>query len=129
MSLYQSLKQRLAQPAVPVPVREDVNQQLGLLLYKGFLRHTPMSQVLALPRYLKAITQHLDKLKPDNADVQGLQRLSKHFWQAVMDQDKKQQQPQPERDEFRWALEELRVSIFAQNLKTFFVRRPLCASS
>ena len=120
LSLYQGLKQRLAQPAVAVAVRDDIHQQLGLLLYKGFLRHTPMAQVLALPRYLKAINQRLDKLKPDNADVQGLQRLSRHYWQTVTEQNKKQQQPQPERDEFRWALEELRVSIFAQNLKTAY---------
>jgi ATP-dependent helicase HrpA len=114
---YQALVKRLQQPVVPAAVREDVNNQLRLMLYKGFLRHTPSAQLPAIVRYLKAIEFRLDKQKPDSPDIQGLRRLWQRFWQHV-EQQKKTLTPTPERESFRWALEELRVSVFAQQLKT-----------
>jgi len=117
MADYQQLRLRLKQPAIAPVLRQDVEQQLALLLYSGFVRHTPLPQLSAISRYLKAIGFRLDKQKPDNAEVQGLYRLSKHYWQAV-EKQLKTQVPQPERDLFRWQLEELRVSLFAQQLKT-----------
>ena len=117
MADYQQLRLRLKQPSIAPVLRQDVEQQLALLLYSGFIRHTPLSQISAISRYLKAVAFRLDKQKPDNADVQGLYRLTKHYWQAV-EKQLKTQMPQPERDLFRWQLEELRVSLFAQQLKT-----------
>ncbi len=117
MADYQQLRLRLKQPAIAAVLRQDVEQQLALLLYSGFVRHTPLPQLSAISRYLKAIAFRLDKQKPDNAEVQGLYRLTKHYWQAV-EKQLKTQIPQPERDLFRWQLEELRVSLFAQQLKT-----------
>ncbi len=117
MADYQQLRLRLKQPAIAPVLRQDVEQQLALLLYSGFVRYTPMSQISAISRYLKAIVFRLEKQKPDNGDVQGLYRLSKHYWLSV-EKQLKTQIPQPERDLFRWQLEELRVSLFAQQLKT-----------
>ena len=117
MADYQQLRLRLKQPAIAAVLRQDVEQQLALLLYSGFIRHTPLPQLSAISRYLKAIAFRLDKQKPDNAEVQGLYRLTKHYWQAV-EKQLKTQIPQPERDLFHWQLEELRVSLFAQQLKT-----------
>jgi ATP-dependent helicase HrpA len=51
--------------------------------------------------------------------VAGLNRLWQHYWQAVQKQ-LKAGLPNPERDSFRWQLEELRVSLFAQQLKTAY---------
>jgi ATP-dependent helicase HrpA len=117
MADYQQLRLRLKQPAIAPVLRQDVEQQLALLLYSGFVRYTPMSQISAISRYLKAIVFRLEKQKPDNGDAQGLYRLSKHYWLSV-EKQLKTQIPQPERDLFRWQLEELRVSLFAQQLKT-----------
>ena len=117
MADYQQLRLRLKQPAIAPVLRQDVEQQLALLLYSGFVRYTPVSQISAISRYLKAIVFRLEKQKPDNGDVQGLYRLSKHYWLSV-EKQLKTQIPQPERDLFRWQLEELRVSLFAQQLKT-----------
>jgi ATP-dependent helicase HrpA len=119
LTRYQTLLQRLKKPGIPLDVQVDIQQQLALLLYRGFLRHTPLTKLQALPRYLKAIEARLDKIKPDTADTQGLQRLSKRYWAAVAAQSTTQP-PQPERDSFRWSLEELRVSLFAQQLKTAY---------
>lgn len=90
-----------------------------MLLYKGFLRYTPAGQLPAISRYLKAIEFRLDKQKPDSADTQGLKRLNQRYWQHI-ERQSKTVTPTPERESFRWALEELRVSLFAQQLKTAF---------
>jgi ATP-dependent helicase HrpA len=119
MANFQNIKQRLKQAAVSPPLRAEIEEQLSLLLYHGFLRYTPLTQLQAMPRYLKAIEFRLDKQKPDSADVQGLQRLNQRYWQQVQKQ-LKTVQPTPEVDQFRWMLEELRVSLFAQQLKTAY---------
>lgn len=117
MADYQTLKLRLKQPGISGLQRTDIEQQLGLLLFQGFIRHTPVGQIAAISRYLKAIVFRIDKQKPDSADVQGLQRLCQRYWQQV-EQQLKTRLPTPEQDLFRWQLEELRVSLFAQQLKT-----------
>ncbi|OAI10288.1 ATP-dependent helicase [Methylomonas lenta] len=117
MANLQSVRQRLKQPGVNPALRLDVENQLSLLLYSGFIRYTPLLQLQAIPRYLKAIEFRLDKQKPDSADVQGLQRLWIRYWQYI-EKQLKTTLPSPEQDSFRWGLEELRVSLFAQQLKT-----------
>jgi ATP-dependent helicase HrpA len=119
MANYQLLRKRLQQPGVMAVLREDIDNQLSLLLYKGFIRHTPAAQLQAIPRYLKAIDLRLDKQKSDSADLQGLRRLWQRYWQHVEKQIKTVI-PTPEREAFRWSLEELRVSLFAQQLKTAY---------
>ena len=119
MADYQALKIRLNQPQISSELRTDVGQQLSLLLYQGFLRHTPFNQLAAISRYLKAIAYRLDKQKTSATDLQGLQRLHQRYWQHV-EKQLKTTMPTPERDLFRWQLEELRVSLFAQQLKTAY---------
>ena len=119
MANYQNVKKRLKQPGITPAIRLDVENQLSLLLYSGFIRHTPFAQLQNIPRYLKAIEARLDKQKPDTADVQGLYRLSQRYWQYI-EKLQKTSLPLPERDQFRWSLEELRVSLFAQQLKTAY---------
>ena len=119
LSAYQAIRLRLNRPGMSPELREDIERQLALLIFKGFMRHTPGSQWQAIPRYLKAIEVRIDKQKLDTADIQGLQRLSQRFWLQV-EKQLKTSLPCPERESFRWALEELRVSLFAQQLKTAF---------
>ncbi len=119
MANYQAIKQSLKQAGIQLVLCEDVEKQLALLLYSGFIRYTPLAQLLAVPRYLKAIQFRLDKQKPDLPDAQGLQRLWQRYWQHIAKQIKAAQ-PNPERDMFRWHLEELRVSVYAQQLKTAY---------
>ena len=97
----------------------DVEQQLSQLFTAGFIVRTPPLQLAQFPRYLKAIELRMDKAKGDPArdatrtnEVQALVTL----WQRAVSARKGVSDPRL--DEFRWLLEELRVSLFAQELKT-----------
>jgi ATP-dependent helicase HrpA len=97
----------------------DAQQQLQRLVPKRFLALTPWTQLQHFPRYLKAITLRLDKLRADPArDAAKLAELKpqdQRYWRLVAERkgavDERMQ-------EFRWLLEELRVSFFAQELRT-----------
>jgi ATP-dependent helicase HrpA len=97
----------------------DAAQQLQRLVPKRFLAVTPWPQLQHFPRYLKAITLRLDKLRADPArDASRLAELKpqeQRYWRLVAERkgavDARMQ-------EFRWLLEELRVSFFAQELRT-----------
>jgi ATP-dependent helicase HrpA len=119
MANYLQISLRLKQTGINSQLRQDVVQQLQLLVYSGFIRHTPLQQLQAIPRYLKAIDFRLEKQKQDLPDIPGLQRLWQRYWQHL-EQQLKLVQPDPELDSFRWQLEELRVSVFAQQLKTAY---------
>jgi len=97
----------------------DATQQLQRLLPGRFLALTPWTQLQHLPRYLKAVTLRLDKLRADPArDAARLAELKpqeQRYWRLVAD---RKGAADPRLQEFRWLLEELRVSLFAQELRT-----------
>ncbi len=117
MNWYVKIRQQLQHPGVQAATRDDIQQQLDLLLYAGFIRYTPMAQIRHIPRYLKAISMRLEKQKNEAQNLQILQRYWRRYWDAVAKQAEKQPL-WPEQQKFRWALEEFRVSLFAQQLKT-----------
>ena len=99
----------------------DCRDQLAQLVYPGFLSQTPAEWLPHLPRYLRAMTLRLQKIRqaPDkdrqrSADVI---RLWAHC-KRLLENAAKQERYDPELIKFRWLLEELRVSLFAQELKT-----------
>ena len=97
----------------------DAQQQITRLIPKRFLQATPWDRLQHLARYLKAITLRLDKYRADPArDAARLAELrpqEQRYWRLVAERkgavDERMQ-------EFRWLLEELRVSFFAQELRT-----------
>jgi len=97
----------------------DCTQQLQRLLPKQFLTTTPWPQLQHCARYLKAITLRLDKYRADPArDAQRLTELKpleQKYWRLVAERKGAQDARMLE---FRWLLEELRVSFFAQELRT-----------
>ena len=101
------------------PLAKDINQQVDLLIYRGFIHHTPYYALKAMPRYLKAIQYRLDKFDNNAQKCQEVNRYATRFWNDVEKKSKKNQII-PEQDPFRWALEEFRVSLFAQQLKTAY---------
>ncbi len=121
MDLYQQVQARLAQKTSFIHAQKDEQAHLARLVYAGFIRATPWDRWQHLPRYLKAILRRFDKLSSaGDRDVRhttlihGLEqryqeRLVRHRKAGIHDQLL---------DEFRWHLEELRVSLFAQELKT-----------
>ena len=97
----------------------DCTQQLQRLMPKNFMAATPWPQLQHCARYLKAITQRLDKYRADPArDAQRLAELKpqeQRYWRLVAERKGAQDARMLE---FRWLLEELRVSFFAQELRT-----------
>ena len=97
----------------------DCTQQLQRLMPKNFMAATPWPQLQHYARYLKAIPLRLDKYRADPArDALRLNELKpqeQRYWRLVSDRKGAQDARMLE---FRWLLEELRVSFFAQELRT-----------
>ena len=97
----------------------DCAQQLQRLVPKRFLALTPWTQLQHYVRYLKAIVLRLDKWRADPArDAAKLLELKpqeQRYWRLVAE---RKGTVDDRMLEFRWLLEELRVSFFAQELRT-----------
>jgi len=116
LGTHAELQKKLAHAAKAFPqAAEDVKQQLGRLLRAHWLAQTPWARLQHYPRYLKAAAQRLEKLRADparDARLAGeLQPLLAAWLRAPRPLD-------AELEQFGWLLEELRVSLFAQELKT-----------
>lgn len=104
------------------PLTHLLRQRLQTLLAPGFASHTPWAQWPRLPIYLKAMTLRLEKYSSNpardaarEADIQELEQM----WQEKTDGLVKQGLPvSDDLAAFKWMIEELRVSLFAQELKT-----------
>ena len=97
----------------------DAQQQLQKLVPKNFIAIAPWAQLGHYARYLKAITARLDKYRADpardSAKLKELQPLEQRYWRLVAE---RKGQVDARMQEYRWMLEELRVSFFAQELRT-----------
>ena len=104
------------------PLTHLIRQRLQTLLAPGFATRTPWAQWPRLPIYLKAMTLRLEKYSGNpardaarEADIQELEQM----WQEKTDGLVKQGLPvSDDLAAFKWMIEELRVSLFAQELKT-----------
>ena len=104
------------------PLTHLMRQRLQTLLAAGFATRTPWAQWPRLPIYLKAMTLRLEKYSSNpardaarEADIQELEQM----WQEKTDGLVKQGLPvSDDLAAFKWMIEELRVSLFAQELKT-----------
>ncbi|SPA50132.1 ATP-dependent RNA helicase HrpA [Cupriavidus taiwanensis] len=120
---YAGLPRKLLQ-AKPFPgAHADMEAQLGRLMGKRFIDETPYTQLVHFPRYLKGIAMRVDKLKGDPArDSQRLQEMAPlvQQWQRAEKQLRTQGRGGEDArlEEFRWMLEELRIALFAQELRT-----------
>ncbi|HJW54236.1 MAG TPA: DUF3418 domain-containing protein, partial [Burkholderiaceae bacterium] len=97
----------------------DMQSQLQALVGKRFIAENDYAQLAHFPRYLKALNVRLEKLRADPARDT---RLMVEWNQVAMPWQRAQKDRQkggdPKMTEFRWLLEELRVSLFAQELRT-----------
>ena len=118
---HATLTKRVASLKTFPEVVADINAQVARLMPKNFLVALPYERIAQIPRYLKAATVRIDKLRTNPArDGQLMadwKRLAQPFereWLAKA----KAGVTDPQLEEFRWLLEELRVGLFAQELKT-----------
>jgi ATP-dependent helicase HrpA len=118
-SALQKKMQQMAK-AFPGPCR-DVQDSVARLLPKGFIERTPYDRLQHFPRYLKAASLRLEKLRADpHRDARLAAELVPLFaqWQREQQKQVRSGEPDSRLEQFRWLLEELRVQLFAQELKT-----------
>jgi ATP-dependent helicase HrpA len=97
---------------------EDMNAQLGFLLYPGFLTEVSAVQLKHYPRYLEGLLLRIERLRQDPGRDARRQELLQGFSDAYFARTEALDGYPAELDEFHWLLEEYRVSVFAQPLKT-----------
>jgi len=116
---YATATRKLKDAKPPKDVADDVAAQLQRLMPKRFVMQTPYVQLQHFPRYLKGITLRLDKLKGDPVrDAQRMAELRPLDQRYTRRLAELKGTPDARLDEFRWLLEELRISLFAQELRT-----------
>lgn len=124
LEAYQAVMMQLQKPYPPLlqPSIADMKRDMARLVPADFLISTPPQWLAHLPRFMKGVEIRLRKLtnaglKRDEqamATIEPLwkryeERLLKHRYEGVVD---------PAMEQYRWMMEELRVSLFAQELKT-----------
>jgi ATP-dependent helicase HrpA len=121
----QPLTQKLSSlPAPMVRLKKEIEEQQNRLLPKRFFSTTPWERLQHLPRYLKALKLRLEKypsaVDRDTRHAQAVNELWQRWESRVAATRKASGDVSPELEDFRWLIEELRVSLFAQELKTPF---------
>ncbi len=96
----------------------EIRSQLDAMIHPGFITETPQRYFNEIPRYLQAIQIRLEKLR-QQPDKDRLRRVEIAPLIAHIDNIPPTQiAANPTLLEYRWLLEELRVSLFAQQLGT-----------
>jgi len=118
---WQAVQKKLPAFKAHTAAVQDVERQLGRLVGKRFIADTPFERLQHFPRYLKAIVMRLDKLKANPSRDAQLMAEYAPLWtnyerRAILLAKPGASNPQIE--QFRWLLEELRVQLFAQELRT-----------
>jgi ATP-dependent helicase HrpA len=116
---YQAVQKNLPQLKANAAANQDVRAQLDWLLHKRFIADTPYERLQHLPRYLRAISLRIEKLRSNPArDAQCIAQIQPltQAWHRL--RQTQQGNSDPRVDDFAWMLQELRVSLFAQELKT-----------
>jgi ATP-dependent helicase HrpA len=124
-SVLSALKDaRAALGALGAPVfvgqRESVARQLDALVAPGWVRHTPDPWFHQLPKYLRAAQRRAERIRNEVERDRKLHAQVIHYESALreLERGSDPSRPAPEREHLRWMIEEFRVSLFAQELKT-----------
>ncbi|MDR2625867.1 MAG: ATP-dependent RNA helicase HrpA [Zoogloeaceae bacterium] len=121
LSEWQTLAKKLpACKSWPAAIA-DIEAQTARLMTKNFIADTPFPRLQHFPRYLKAAQLRLEKLKTDPARDARLLAEYQPLWtqyERRAGECRKQGRTDERLEQFRWLLEELRVSLYAQELKT-----------
>jgi len=99
----------------------DIKQQLDWLIYPGFIRQVAYRHLQHYPRYLKAIQMRLERLQHNVERDRPLLLQLQPYWSAWLRHAGDRPDSAPINDgwwDLRWQIEEFRVSLFAQELKT-----------
>jgi ATP-dependent helicase HrpA len=101
----------------------DIALQRDRLVYPGFVSATPWPQLGHVPRYLKALDRRLAKYPENPArDAKHASSVAELWerYRARLEADRARGRAELDLEAFRWLIEELKVSLFAQELRTPF---------
>jgi len=116
-----ALLRKLPQARPWARAHQDMQQQLEGLIHRAFVTDTPPDSFRHLARYLKAMQLRIDKLRTDPVrDERLMAEMAPLLTQYQRARAALKGAPDAALDQFRWQLEELRVALFAQELKTPF---------
>ena len=116
---YQLVQKNLQAAKVQTQAAQDMRAQCEWLLGKEWVAHIPYERLQHMPRYLKAINVRLEKLRINPArDAQQMAQILPLLQQWQRRLTGRQGEHDARLEEFGWLLQELRVSLFAQELKT-----------
>ncbi|WP_286239212.1 ATP-dependent RNA helicase HrpA [Neptuniibacter halophilus] len=104
-----------------VPVLNDIKQQLALLFSADALQQNSRQVLNRYPRYLKGIEVRLEKFRRSlRQEVLHSEQLGGFYkqYEARLEKHRSQGVFDPELENYRWMIEELRISLFAQQLGT-----------
>ncbi|CAM3692079.1 ATP-dependent RNA helicase HrpA [Polynucleobacter antarcticus] len=126
LQAYADLQKKLAQAKAASPsAYADIQSQVQGLIFPKLISGIPYGQLVHLPRYLKAIALRIDKLRSNpvrDAQCQKDWESVARPWQKLIQNSQGSHGYIVNNDEplqeFRWQLEELRVALYAQELKT-----------
>ena len=126
LQAHADLQKKMASAKAASPAAHaDMQIQMQGLIFPKFVAEIPYAQLVHLPRYLKAIAMRIDKLRSHpsrDAQCQKDWESVARPWQKLMQGKKGAVSYAMAEDQaltdFRWQLEELRVAMYAQELKT-----------
>lgn len=121
-SAYHALMQyRSSLKQINARVQDELSDQLNNLIYPGFINTTPWERLKHFPRYLKGMRVRLEKLSGnrlrDEQHATEIQKVWDRYLQCL-EKHRKLGFDDPNLVEYRWQIEELRISLFSQELKT-----------
>ena len=119
LDLHAQVAARLAAKPQFTAAMRDETAHLAALLPPDFITATPWTHLKDLPRYLRGILKRLEKLpaaeQRDSRGMAGVLTLQNKY---LARRGQVKGEAPPALEDFRWQLEELRISLFAQELKT-----------
>jgi ATP-dependent helicase HrpA len=125
LQAYADIQKKMIQAKAASPsAYADIQGQIKGLIFPKFVAEIPYAQLVHIPRYLKAIAMRIDKLRSNptrDAQCQKDWESVARPWQKLMQGNKGASYVIAEDQallDFRWQLEELRVALYAQELKT-----------
>ncbi|MBK5913512.1 ATP-dependent helicase [Rhodocyclus purpureus] len=122
---WQALTKKLPGFRTHAAVLADIERQIGRLIGKRFVVDTPFERLQHFQRYLQAAALRLDKLRKNGAEGIARDTRAQAEVAALWAQYERRAQnlarqgvADAQLEQFRWLIEELRVQLFAQELRT-----------
>ena len=122
LSEYQNVQRKLPAIKAHEQALDDINRQVNQLITKRFIIENDLDRLKHFPRYLKACSTRIDKCRNDPQKDKVLfsnwLQVATPYHRTIRDSKQTKVRHDPKMTEYRWLLEELRVSLFAQELRT-----------